>query len=66
MTQEQFDAMIVANSNLIDCVFNLISLNRDLFQMLSVAVGMRDGLKIPDEPAEMLKVDMTGKPISVG
>lgn len=68
MTEEQINKLMVIADTLTDCVFNLISANRDLFQMLSVVTGMRGGYKDPDAVPigdELTpKVDMTGKPIT--
>lgn len=68
MREEQIDKLLIITDTLTDCVFNLISANRDLFQMLSVVTGIRRGYQEPDDVpvADELapKVDMTGKPIT--
>jgi len=68
MTEEQIDKLMIVTDTLTDCVFNLISANRDLFQMLSVVTGMRRGYQEPDDVSvgdELTpKVDLTGKPIT--
>ncbi len=68
MTEQQIDKLLMATDTLTDCVFNLISANRDLFQMLSVITGMREGYKSPDDVPVINeltpKVDMTGKPVT--
>ena len=68
MTEQQIDKLLMATDTLTDCVFNLISANRDLFQMLTVVTGIRRGYQEPDDVPigdELTpKVDMTGKPIT--
>ena len=68
MTEEQIDKLMIVTDTLTNCVFNLISANRDLFQMLSVVTGMRRGYQEPDDVPvgdELTpKVDLTGKPIT--
>ena len=68
MTEEQIDKLMIVTDTLTECVFNLISANRDLFQMLSVVTGMRRGYQEPDDVPvgdELTpKVDLTGKPIT--
>lgn len=64
MTEEHIDQLLMTTDTLTQCVYNLISANRDLFQMLSVATGLHNGLQDPpDEVGGIPKQDMTGKPI---
>lgn len=64
MTEQQIEQLFELNNTLVDCVYNLISANRDMFQMLCVATGLHNGLQDPpDEVGGIPKQDMTGKPI---
>ena len=64
--EERFDKLLQANEELISCVEHLIMANHDMFEMVTMLTGMREGLKEPERvPEDCAKLDLTGKPIRV-
>ena len=64
--EERFDNLMKANLELINCVEHLIMANHDMFEVLTMLTGMREGLQESERlPEDCVKRDLTGKVISV-